>query len=110
MQIIWAKAALTPEGWQSDVQIAVVGTSVIATVDANSPPEGIREDPEFEKLACCRGDENLDTFISSCDNRLVSDIWATDRHVVREGCHINRQPDQERYLKPKEKIMERLIS
>ena len=63
MQIIWAKAALTPEGWQSDVQIAVVGTGVIATVDANSPPEGIREDSEFEKLACCRGDENLDTFI-----------------------------------------------
>ena len=63
---------------------------------------------ESEQLACCQGDEILDTFIFSGDNRLVSDVWSAGRHVVREGCHINRQPIQEKYHKAKKQIMERL--
>jgi len=36
MKFIWAKAALTLEGWQLDVRIWVAGTSVITAVDAKS--------------------------------------------------------------------------
>ena len=67
-------------------------------------------DSESEQLACCQGDEILDTFVFSGDNRLVSDVWVAGRHVVREGCHINRQPIQDNYLMTKKKIMQRLIT
>ena len=65
---------------------------------------------ESEQLAGCQNDEILNIFIFSGDNRLVSDLWATDCHVIREGCHINRQLIQARYLKTKKRIMERLTT
>ena len=65
---------------------------------------------ESEQLAGCQNDEILDTFIFSGDSRLVSDVWTADCHVIREGCHINRQPIQARYLKTKKRIMERLTT
>lgn len=66
-------------------------------------------DSDSEHLAYCQGDEILDTFIFSGDNSLVSDVWAAGRHVVTEGRHVNRQSIQERYVKTKKKIMERLV-
>ncbi len=40
MTIIWAKEALTPKGWETDVRIKVDAAGVIEAVDANSSPHG----------------------------------------------------------------------
>lgn len=37
-----------------------------------------------------RGDEMLDSLIFAGDDRLVRDVWAAGRHVVRDGRHVER--------------------
>ncbi len=42
MQQIWAKTALTPEGWQHDVLVSVNNHGVIASVEAGARADGAR--------------------------------------------------------------------
>jgi formimidoylglutamate deiminase len=42
VQQIWAKTALTPQGWQSGVLVTVGDDGHIASVAANAPPQGMR--------------------------------------------------------------------
>ncbi|MGR3436122.1 MAG: formimidoylglutamate deiminase [Shimia sp.] len=48
-------------------------------------------------LAGRRGDAALDTWIFAGDDRLVRDVWAAGRHVVREGRHVAREAIADRY-------------
>lgn len=94
---------------------AVVGGSLAlgrlsGTLKAGNFADILMLNTESEQLAGCQRDEILNIFIFSGDNRLVSDLWATDCHVVREGCHINRQLIQAKHLKTKKRIMERLTT
>jgi formimidoylglutamate deiminase len=40
MKTVWAKQALTSDGWQSDVQITLDDDGMIQTIDAGVPPSG----------------------------------------------------------------------
>ena len=42
METLWAEQALTGEGWQRDVRVAIAGNGRIAAIDASSPPLGQR--------------------------------------------------------------------
>ena len=43
--------------------------------------------PDFDGLS---GDAILDTYVFAADDRIVSDVWAAGRHMVRGGRHIDR--------------------
>ncbi|GGE88890.1 formimidoylglutamate deiminase [Stappia taiwanensis] len=45
----------------------------------------------------CAGDELLDAWIFAGDDRLVRDVWAAGRHVVREGRHVRRAEIEKGY-------------
>ncbi len=57
-------------------------------------------------LAGLSGDRLLDAWIFAGDDRLVSDVWAAGRHVVKDGRHIKRDAIAARF----NKIMRRLRS
>lgn len=48
-------------------------------------------------LSGIRGDEILDAWIFTADDRLVWDVWSAGRHVVREGRHQARERIEGRY-------------
>lgn len=47
-------------------------------------------DTQHINLAGLRGDTILDSFAFAGDNRMVSEVWAAGRHVVKDGRHIHR--------------------
>ena len=44
------------------------------------------------------GDTILDAWIFAGDDRMVLDVWAAGRHVVRDGRHIARDAIRARYV------------
>lgn len=50
--------------------------------------------PDLEGL---RGDTTLDSFIFAGDSRMVRDVWAAGRHVVRDGRHVARESIEAAY-------------
>ncbi len=54
-------------------------------------------DKDAPLLGGLSGDHLLDTWIFAGDDRLVTDVWAAGRHVVRGGAHINREPISARF-------------
>lgn len=44
------------------------------------------------------GDTILDTWIFAGDDRMVLDVWAAGRHVVRDGRHVARDAIRARYV------------
>jgi formimidoylglutamate deiminase len=50
-------------------------------------------------LAGLVGDGLLDAWIFAGDDRLVSDVWAAGRHVVKDGAHIAREAVSARFNK-----------
>ncbi|MCP9480786.1 formimidoylglutamate deiminase [Shimia sp. CNT1-13L.2] len=50
-------------------------------------------------LAGLRGDTILDSFAFTGDNRMISDVWAAGRHMVRDGAHVRRAEITSRYRK-----------
>lgn len=48
-------------------------------------------------LAGLSGDTLIDSFAFTGDNRMVSDVWAAGRHMVRGGRHIDREAIQDAY-------------
>ena len=42
METLWAEQALTGEGWQRDVRVAIAGNGRIAAIDPGCPPQGQR--------------------------------------------------------------------
>ncbi len=55
-------------------------------------------DGEAVDLAGRVGDTVLDCWIFAGDDRMVGDVWAAGRHVVREGRHIGREAITRAYL------------
>jgi formimidoylglutamate deiminase len=51
--------------------------------------------PDLDGL---RGDTILDSFAFAGDSRMVADVWAAGRHVVRGGHHIRREAISRAYL------------
>ena len=43
------------------------------------------------------GDTLLDAWIFAGDDRLVTDVWAAGRHVVKAGRHVRRDEIEARY-------------
>lgn len=43
------------------------------------------------------GDTILDYYIFAGDDRLITDVWAAGRHMVRDGRHMNREAISKRY-------------
>lgn len=52
--------------------------------------------PDLEGL---RGDTILDSFAFAGSSRMVADVWAAGRHVVREGRHVAREAIAQAYRK-----------
>lgn len=52
--------------------------------------------PDLDGL---RGDTILDSFAFAGDSRMVADVWAAGRHVVRGGHHIRREAISRAYLR-----------
>ena len=48
-------------------------------------------------LAGLAGDSLLDSYIFTGDDRLVTDVWAAGRHLVRNGQHVKRDQIVEKY-------------
>ena len=44
-----------------------------------------------------QGDRVLDAWIFAGTDRMVRDVWAAGRHVVREGRHVAREPIEAEY-------------
>lgn len=56
-------------------------------------------DTDHIDLAGLSGDTLIDCFAFTGDNRMVGDVWAAGRHVVRGGRHIRRDAIREAYRK-----------
>ncbi len=56
-------------------------------------------DMDHINLAGLRGDTILDSFAFAGDSRMVSDVWAAGRHMVRQGRHIRRDEITDAYRK-----------
>jgi len=41
----------------------------------------------------------LDAWIFASDDRLITDVWSSGKHLVKEGCHIKREQIDGRYRK-----------
>ena len=54
-------------------------------------------DTQHINLAGLRGDTILDSFAFAGDNRMVSEVWAAGRHVVKDGRHIHHAPITQAY-------------
>lgn len=65
-------------------------------------------DGEAPDLAGREGDVLLDSAIFAGGDRLVRDVWAAGRHVVREGRHVRREAIVARYLATQRGLREAL--
>ena len=54
------------------------------------------------------GDEILDAFIFTGDDRLVTDVWSAGRHVVTEGRHRAADAIRARYRETMRDLRQRL--
>ena len=53
-------------------------------------------------------DQWLDAWIFASDDSLITDVWSSGQHMVREGRHINREPIVQRYRKTLTSLFARL--
>ena len=53
-------------------------------------------------------DQWLDAWIFASDDSLITDVWSTGQHVVREGRHIDRERIEQRYRKTLTSLFARL--
>jgi len=44
-------------------------------------------------------DNWLDAWIFANDDRLITDVWSSGQHVVKDGSHIHREKIESRYRK-----------
>lgn len=65
-------------------------------------------DGEAIDLAARHGDTILDSFIFAGDDRMVTDVWAAGRHVVKGGRHIARDRIAGRYAQVVAHLRDRL--
>ncbi|WP_103224383.1 formimidoylglutamate deiminase [Roseibium marinum] len=54
------------------------------------------------------GDDLLDGYIFSGDDRMVSDVWSAGRHLVQGGCHVRREAIVARYRTTMRSLKERI--
>ena len=54
------------------------------------------------------GDDLLDAYVFAGDDRMVRDVWAAGRHVVRDGAHVARAAIAERYRATMSKLKDRI--
>ncbi|MCA8888667.1 MAG: formimidoylglutamate deiminase [Parvularculaceae bacterium] len=66
-------------------------------IEAGALADFVAIDTDAPLLGGLTGDHLLDTWIFAGDDRLVTDVWAAGRHVVRGGAHINREPISARF-------------
>lgn len=59
-------------------------------------------------LAGRSGDTALDIWIFAGDDRMIRDVWAAGRHMVREGRHVAREAITRRYLDAMKPLREAL--
>lgn len=55
-------------------------------------------DDQHYSIAGLSGDTVLDSWIFACDDGIVSDVWASGRHMVRNGQHIRRDVISNKFL------------
>jgi formiminoglutamate deiminase len=48
-------------------------------------------DPEHPVLAGKRDDQMLDSWIFAGGKDCLSDVWSAGRHIVTDGCHVDRE-------------------
>ncbi|WP_372887305.1 amidohydrolase family protein, partial [Shimia sp.] len=59
-------------------------------------------------LAGLRGDTLVDSFAFAGDNRMVADVWAAGRHMVRQGRHVRRDSITRAYRQAVAPLRDRL--
>lgn len=65
-------------------------------------------DAEAPNLAGRKGDDLLDSFVFTGNQRMITDVWSAGRHVVSGGRHVRRDQIVSRYRAMTVKLMERL--
>ncbi len=50
------------------------------------------------------GDTALDSWIFAGDDRIVSDVWAAGRHMVKGGRHVARDSIRQAYMRTIRKL------
>ena len=53
-------------------------------------------------------DQWLDSWIFASDDSLITDVWSSGRHMVREGRHVDREQIEQRYRKTLTSLFARL--
>jgi len=66
-----------------------------ADLVALAPPVGTEDAP---------GDDVLDAWIFTGDDRTVTDVWCAGRHMVADGRHVGREPLAARYARVARKL------
>lgn len=66
-------------------------------IEAGAWADLLALDMGHHDLEGLRGDTILDSFIFAGDSRMVAEVWAAGRHVVKEGQHIRRDAIAETY-------------
>lgn len=77
------------------IEDAALGGATAAGRDCGRLEQGawadlLALDMTHTDLEGLRGDTILDSFVFAGDQRMVSDVWAAGRHVVKDGRHIRR--------------------
>jgi formimidoylglutamate deiminase len=55
-------------------------------------------DDQHSSIVELQEDAILDTWIFSCNNNIVSHVWAAGRHILRDGLHMNEEQISNRFL------------
>ena len=77
--------------------VAVGQVADLLALDASAVP-----------LIAVKDDQWLDAWIFAADDGLVTDVWSSGQHLVKEGRHVNREAIEQRYRNTLSSLYSRL--